>query len=234
MNGTKKRLAIFISALLIIYIIYNICFFVIPFNKEISNASYWISYGATSFVFICCTISTILGINDRSLKSRIFGIPILFLNITTIFVQIIFDLIVMIIGNFILFQSWITIVFETLLIGLFFLSLIAEKTYKDKIITIDKKDNKELFIRKLRIELELMRNSINDDSLLKAFDKLYEEVKYTDPVSKQEVYEVEEEISNAVSRIKKNIDEGNFVKAKKAINATLILVRERKSILSSI
>ena len=227
----KRRDVITCAILLIILAVYNIFYFVIPFNRDFSVKSFWITYISTSLIVLMAFISIVLGLNDKKLKSRIFGIPIVFLCAFTLLAQFIVDCIVMIVGCFICIEWWVSTIMETLLFAFFLLSLISQKSYKSKIAEIDSRKNKTLFIKKLRIQLETLLRDVRGTSIEYPVENLYECVRYTTPISNVETYEIEEEISEKVRQLKKYINDGNYVKAKKEIGIIVSLVKERKSIL---
>ncbi len=219
---------------LIVLVAYNILYFVIPFNRDLSGAAFWISYGVTNFLILFNLLTVYLGIKDKSLRSRVFGIPIVTLGVYFTIIQFVADILIMSIGNFVKIPYWVVVVFEVLLLATAFISLIARKAYKDTIITIDAKAEKEDFIKDLRIQLDtLVHASISDAQLKNNLRKLYETVKYTTPVSKKCVYEIEEDISTKVAALKKAIQDENVVKANGLIDDITNLIRERKARLSA-
>lgn len=229
----SKRNLVSALILSIVLIAYNILFFVIPFNWNYSKVTYWISYAFTLFFIIAMYGVILLSINDKTLKSRVFGIPIVLTGFFVLLAQLIIDLLLMIIGNWVSIEYWITVLIEVMITASFFISIIAEKAYKEKIIAIDSKgNNNEAFIRELRKELERIKSDISDEQLEKDFEKLYEIVRYTIPVSTAKSYEIEEDISDKFSKLKNQLDNGDNGKAKITIAELISLLKERKAILT--
>lgn len=223
-----KRAIVTSLILLVILAAYNILYFVIPFNRTLSQTSYWITYGCTTFVVLFMGVLVFNGIGDKNKKSRVFGLPILYLGFMAIIIQLIFDIIVMVIGNWLEFKSWITIVFETLFLSVFFISLIVGTAYKDTIKKIDKLSTKENFIRDLRVDLEVLSSGVENDLLKEPLNKLFEKVKYTDPVSSKNVFDIEDEILNKIITLRAEIQDNQIEKALKTIKAIDSLITERK------
>ena len=224
----RKRAIVTSLILLVILAAYNILYFVIPFNRTLSQTSYWITYGCTTFVVLFMAVLVFIGIGDKNKKSRVFGLPILYLGFMAIIIQLIFDIIVMVIGNWLEFKSWITIVFETLFLSVFFISLIVRTAYKDTIKKIDKLSTKENFIRDLRVDLEVLSSGVENDLLKEPLNKLFEKVKYTDPVSSKNVFDIEDEILNKIITLRAEIQDNQIEKALKTIKAIDSLITERK------
>lgn len=148
-------------------------------------------------------------------------------------IQLIADVIVMALGNWVAIPYWIVLIFEVVLVAAYLISLIARKSYKSAIVVIDSNENNELYIRNLRIEIESMLWAVGDEELKKEMQKLYETVRYTTPISKPNVYDLEEEISDKVASIKLYISNGEYRKAKKSISDAINLIKERKARLAN-
>lgn len=223
-----KRGIITTLILFILLIVYNVLFFVIPFDRSLSGSSYWLTYGVTTFLVLFMFVVVYIAIGDKNLKSRYFGVPIIRLGYGILIIQFIFDAIIMIIGNWFKIPSWITIVIETLLLACFFISLITRTAYKDTIKKIDNKEYKESYIKELRIELSMLCNKVDEPELKKVLEKLNETVRYTDPVSNRSVVDIEDEISRKVEVLNKNILDKNYNNAIKLALEIDGLLKERK------
>jgi len=231
MFGRKSLVTCMTS--LIVLVAYNILYFVIPFNRDLSKAAFWITYGITTFLILFNLLTVYLGIGDKQLRSRVFGVPIVQFGIRVTITQIIIDVLVMSIGNRVAIPYWIIVVIEVLLLSIFFISLIAQKAYKDTIIGMDAKEDNELFIKNFRIELDsILHLVISDAELKNNLRKLYETARYTTPVSKKCVYELEEDISYKVAVLKDAVKSADNIKATNLIGEITNLLRERKARLS--
>lgn len=207
---------------------YNVLYFVIPYNRDLSNAAMWITYGVTTFLTAFSAVTVCIGIYDKELKSRVFGIPILYLGYGVLVAQFVIDTVITAVGSRFEVGAWVAAVVETLLLAFFFISLIARTAYKDTIKKIDEKEYKESFIRELRPELKLLVDSVNDGEVKTALNKLYETVLCTDPVSSKFVIEIEDEISEKIKALKESVAAGDDVKSLNLIRETDLLVKERK------
>ena len=211
-----KKAIVTTLILAVILAAYNVLYFVIPYNRDLSNAAIWITYGVTTFLIVFSAATVCIGIYDKELKSRVFGIPILYLGYGVLVAQFVIDIVIAVVGSRFEVGAWVAAVVETLLLAFFFISLIARTEYK------------ESFIRELRPELKLLVDSVNDGEVKTALNKLYETVLCTDPVSSKFVIEIEDEISEKVKALKESISAGDDVKSLNLIRETDLLVKERK------
>lgn len=223
-----KKAIVTTLILAVILAAYNVLYFVIPYNRDLSNAAMWITYGVTTFLIVFSAATVCIGIYDKESKSRVLGIPILYLGYGVLVAQFVIDIVIAAVGSRFEVGAWVAAVVETLLLAFFFISLIARTAYKDTIKKIDEKEYKESFIRELRPELKLLVDSVNDGEVKTALNKLYETVLCTDPVSSKFVIEIEDEISEKVKALKESISAGDDVKSLNLIRETDLLVKERK------
>ncbi len=223
-----KKTIVTTLILAVILAAYNVLYFVIPYNRGLSNAAMWITYGVTTFLTAFSAVTVCIGIYDKELKSRVFGIPILYLGYGVLVAQFVIDIVITAVGSRFEVGAWVAAVVETLLLAFFFISLIARTACKDTIKKIDEKEYKESFIRELRPELKLLVDSVNDGEVKTALNKLYETVLCTDPVSSKFVIEIEDEISEKIKALKESVAAGDDVKSLNLIRETDLLVEERK------
>ena len=64
--------------------------------------------------------------------------------------------------------------------------------------------------------------------LKEPLNKLFEKVKYTDPVSSKNVFDIEDEILNKIITLRAEIQDNQIEKALKTIKAIDSLITERK------
>lgn len=222
-----KKGLITAAILLIALAVYNVLFFVIPFDRTHSSVSFWVTYGFTTFLVIFDAVIVFLGLKDKNIKSRIFGIPLLKLAYAAVVTQFVIDAVVMSVGNFFAIPAWAVTIVEVLLFAYVLIALIVRAAYKDHIAKIDSYENKESFIKELRIEVSSLIDATKDKELKKELENLSDLVRYTDPVSSKEVTEIEDEIIEQVSKLKNELNDGD--NASVVIKKIIQLIKERKN-----
>lgn len=214
--------------ILITLAVYNVLYFVIPFNRELSNSAFWVTYGFTTFFFAFSAIIVFLGVKDKELKNRIFGIPLVKLAIGVCITLLVIDAVVMGVGNWFSIPVWVPVIVDTLISAYALISLIARYTYKQHAIEVDSSEKKQSFVNELRIELETLNSSYSNHELSKEINALYELAKYTDPVSNKDVVMIEDEISSKLENLEKQLEAGEVDSAKQTITKIDSLLKERK------
>ena len=95
-----KRGIVTALILLILLAVYNVLFFVIPFDRSHSNGAFWVTYGVTTFLIVFMAVVVFIGFGSKELKSKVFGFPIVYLGYSTLITQLVIDMVVMGVGNF--------------------------------------------------------------------------------------------------------------------------------------
>mgnify|MGYP003316369179 CR=1 FL=1 len=223
-----KKAIITGAVILIALALYNVFYFVIPFNRDLSNGAFWVSYGFTTFFFVFAAFIVFLGVKDKELKLRIFGISLVKLAIGTCIAQLVVDAVVMGVGNWFAFPTWVAAVADSVIAAYVFVAVITRFVYKGHIEKIDSYEKKESFVKELRVELETLNNTYASHELAKEINGLFELAKYTDPVSNREVEPLEDEISSKVEVLKKQLEAGDAEAARQSITKIDSLLKERK------
>lgn len=228
-----KKAGITLAIIGLIAVVYNVIFFVVPWNNGMSVAATWITYGCTWLALIFGGVVTAVAFNKKELKSRIFGIPVHCVGYTVLLLQLLIDGVVMGVGHWFEIAFWIPTIVEVLLFALATITVIARAANRDFIDTIDKKEVKEAYIKQLRIEIDSLVEANTIDAIKADLVKLAETVKYTDPVSHKDVEDTEDQITVAFEELEKAVAEGDVAKAQSAIAKMNRLLNERKAILKN-
>ena len=221
-----RRSLIAALILLIVAIIYSVIFFVVPFPK-ISGTAFYITYGCTLFSLMLSLLIFVIAFGgDKDLSTRIFGVPIIYAAYSLVIAQALFDVVVMWVGSFVVFKPWITIIVETLLIGISLIVLILRVSYRNMIVENDAKNlSKESFIKELRIEIDSIVRENRDEMLTKELHKLQDLIKYTTPVSNNSVLQIENDIIDLINELRNSKETNNSLLLIEKISNS---IKERK------
>ena len=229
-----KTVVITLAILGILAVVYNVLFFAIPWKREVSETSFWITYGCTWLAFIFVGIITAIAFNKRNLKSRIFGIPIHFVGYVVVLFQFLLDFIVMSVGSFYEVWWWVPTVVEVLIFGLNIIAVVARQAYRNFIDKVDDKKVKKTYTLQLKMKLNFIIDLNTIDEIKTDLEQLAEAVRYTDPVSCKEVENTEDRITVVLEELEKAIVDNDIDKSKTLIAKINRFLNERKAILKSV
>ena len=217
-----KKTGSVISIYAIIFVIYNILFWVIPFPKN--------SASMVVYVFSLLSIVTALGITyiafakGNGIKSKIYGFPIFKVGIMYAAIQIIFGIIIFVFGCFTEVPVWISIVLSVILAGLVAIGVIATDNARD---IIDEQEAETIrrtkTVTQFRLSIDNIVDMCKDAELKKKLSYLSEDFKYSDPMSAPELEEIEKKIKDAVDELKYFVDNGDETASDKAEQIKIML-----------
>lgn len=225
MNKNSKKYIIIVSLLIVLY---NVLVWVIPFPKQ-SIATFIISYIASMIAIIAQPLIYYASIhNKETLKSKLYGFPILKVGYIYFTIQLVLTVLFYILGCFLKIPTWISIVVMVIVLVLAVVGLLITDTYRDEIEKIEEttKINKK-FLTELKINSEILVKKLEGNQLYEELKKFNELVKYSDPVSNPSLIECEDEIMNKFTDLKKLINENKIEEAQLQIKELNILMEER-------
>lgn len=225
-----KKTIVTAIILCVVAVIYNVVYFAVPWERSNSVGAFWISYAFTWISLLSAGIIVSVVVNKNELKSRVFGIPVLYVGFFLVVIQLIFDLIIMSVSFATSVPFWISLVFEVVLFGIAIIATTVRTVYRQTIDDIDNKQtsNKE-FIKELRIKVNSLLDSNPLDEIQCELETLVENIKYSDPVSSKDVEEVENTILTEFEKLENSIQEKNVNDSLKQLNKIEALLKERKN-----
>lgn len=228
MTKKNKNMLIALSIICIIAALFNVIYFVFPFDKANNAKAFWVSYSATMLLFVIGFISIFFAFAKKKLESKVFGIPIITFVYGVAIFQFIIDIIILITGNYIAIKSWIVWIIESIILAVLLIGIITRTVYRNTIDEMEKKDEgKTRFIDELRVEIKILCDNSYGKAYAKELQSLNENLKYTNPVSNKEVIELEDEMLNELDYLKKSIEEEKELDTINYINKLNNHIKER-------
>jgi len=215
----KKNKGLAYAALLIIFILFNVIAFVVPTAK---TSTFWIAYVFTAVAFVLQIVIWKFAFKGpATLKSKFLGIPLVSVGSVYLLAQLIAFSVFWIVPTA---SDWIVIVVCTLILGISLIYLIGTEVARDDINCVDEKVEKKVFyIRALQIDVEMLADAENDRDIKNALRKLAEKIRYSDPMSNEDLETIEIIITNKIAELKnadnksKTIDELNLLLDKRKL-----------------
>lgn len=199
----NKNFKYYTLAWLVMLAVFNSVLIIVTSNTvgfENVKASFWFAFGLINLSFIVqlfCAKSAFSGDAEK-----------LFFNIPLIRVSIIGTIVIFIVGFvFLLINSiplWVSSVVCIIVAGINILAVIRAKAtaelVHDKDIQLKQKIS---FIRNITADAQILMNSAESETQKKQLTRLYEALRYSDPVSSPELNSIEEEIQYNFISLKK-------------------------------
>ena len=191
----------------ILFILLSVIIFAVPTAK---TAEFWISYVFTVIAFATQIIiwSATLG-RSESLKSKFLGFPVVHIGIVYLVVQII---------TFIVFLSiptlpiWSAVVICAVVAGVSVVCMIASDVGRSEIERVSAKvHEKTFYIKQLQADVELLAGAETDTATRSALMQLAEKIRYSDPMSNEQIADIEDRITAKIAELKSSADKMKII-----------------------
>lgn len=182
----------------ILFALVSVIAFVVPTEK---TASFWLTYVFTAAAFAAQIFiwKTALG-KEETLKSKFLGFPVLHIGIVYAVIQVIAFVVFMFVPTL---PAWSAIVVCSVIAGASAVCMMSAGVGRDEIERLETKVQKKVFyIRELQADVELLFNNENDVAVKTALSQLTEKIRFSDPMSNEQLADLESKISNKVVELK--------------------------------
>ena len=182
----------------ILFALISVIAFVIPTTK---TTTFWITYAFTAVAFTAqIAIWKITLGKEETLKSKFLGFPVVYIGFVYLILQIITFAVVMFLPSL---PAWSAVVLCSIILGISAVCMIATDTGSEEINRVETKVQKKVFyIRELQADIELMSVSEKDGEIKTALTQLAEKIRFSDPMSHEQLADLEDVISVKVTELK--------------------------------
>lgn len=191
----------------ILFALISVIAFVIPTTK---TATFWIAYAFTAVAFTAQIVIWKIALGkEETLKSKFIGFPIIHIGIVYLILQIIAFAVFMFLPSL---PSWSAVVICSIIVGVSVVCMIATDTGDEEIKRVETKVQKKVFyIRELQADIELVSTSEKDDEIKTALMQLAEKIRFSDPMSNEQLADLENMISVKVTELKTAVNKAEII-----------------------
>ena len=182
----------------ILFSLVSIIAFAVPTSK---TATFWIAYVFTAAAFAAQIgiWKTALG-KEETLKSKFLGFPVVHIGIVYAVIQVIAFAVFMFVPTL---PAWSAIVVCSVIAGVSAVCMISADAGRNEIERVEAKVQKKVFyIRELQADIELLANNETDATVKTALTQLAEKIRFSDPMSNEQLADLENKISAKVLELK--------------------------------
>ena len=212
-KNTIKNLSIFA----VIFVIYNVISFAIPFKH---TSTFWGAYIFGLIAILLQIAIVMLAANGaETLRKKVYAFPIFRMGIIYLALQLGLSLVFTVAASFIeSFPGWIIIF------------VLLTDTARDEIVKIEEEEERQTVqVKTFRINIDSIMRRVDDKDLLKYLERLSDTAKYSDPVSCEELYAIENEITDKIAELSSIVQKGDFSLAKALVEEIIDLFDDRNA-----
>ena len=184
----------------ILFALISIIAFAVP---TVKTATFWITYVFTAAAFAAQIViwKTALG-KGETLKSKFLGFPVVHIGIVYTVIQVIVFAVFMFVPTL---PTWSAIVVCSVIAGISAVCMISADAGRNEIERVEAKVQKKVFyIRELQADIELLADNETNADVKKALTQLAEKIRFSDPMSNEQLADLEDKISTKIEELKTN------------------------------
>lgn len=213
-------------------LVFIILALVIPFAKP---AASWV-------MFAFSLLSLVLGLaislyafgKSETLVSKYYGFPVFRIGFLYTALQVIFTVVIFVIGAFVDLPAWVGIVISVLLLGLAAIGVIAVDNARDYVEEINVKTaSSTKTVTKFNIDIADIMDLCKNDVIREPLQKLVTKFRYSDPVSSPATEEKERGIEAALEKLRELISSDDEQQTLAQIESVSNLLNSRNRISES-
>lgn len=182
----------------ILFVLISIIAFTVP---TVKTATFWIAY-----VFTAAAFAAQIGIwktalsKEGTLKSKFLGFPVVHIGIVYAVLQVIAFAVFMFMP---ILPAWSAIVACSVIAGISAVCMISADAGRNEIERVEANVQKMVFyIRELQADIELLADNESDAAVKTALTHLAEKIRFSDPMSNEQLADLENKISTKVAELK--------------------------------
>ena len=224
----KSAIKTYSIVIAVLFVIFNLIAFLAPgwIGADKYTAQFWIGYISITVAFVINYVITLIALKNSENKQKLFyNIPIVYICYCSLIVCIIVGALCMLNSNM---PSWLAIVVSVIAIGINVISVLKAKIAIDVIETIDTQvKEKTSFIRDLTAQAKALTLSAKSPEAKDACNKVYEALRYSDPVSSYAVSDLEKEIMQTFTEFSDAVKANDFSVVDSCSNDLVALISQR-------
>ena len=227
----KKNIKTFCIVWALLTVILNAIIFAVP-NKimgvtRFDKPAFWIAYALIMAADIATLVVALRFVKENSKEKKFLKIPLLYVAYVTLIVSIIVSAVFMVVP---VIPAWIGAIICLVLLAVFIIAS-AKAVAAEKLISqIDENvKNKTAFIKMATLDAQTICNRATNESMKASVNKVYEALRYSDPMSSSELIDVEQKISASLNDLKIAVENDKSKAAANVVNILLIQIKERNA-----
>lgn len=187
--------------------------------------SFWIGYVFITIAFIGQIICSYFALKDNDLKKTFYNISLISTSYTGLVLSFIFGGLCMIISPL---PYWVGIILCAIVLSLNVIAVVKASAAIDIVSGIDEKVKEStLFIKSLTVDAESLVSRAKSEDIKAACKKVYEAVRYSDPMSNSALASIESEIAIKFSKLSDAVTSDNIEATSECANELVILIGDR-------
>lgn len=229
----KKILGIYVAIWVLCLALFNVLAFLVPalptFPKY--EAGFWIGYAVTTVAYIAnlfASIEFMRGNERKDAERRLFHIPLVQKSVTSLAIMTVIGGLCVAVSAI---PAYIGAILCVAVVVFYIISTLKANIAVSEVERIGENvRQKTQFVKLLTVAADSLNKSTSATELKALTNKVYEAIRYSDPVSGVELNEIESTIKSTFDDFAQAVAENDLEKATSLCNTILSQVAERNTI----
>lgn len=223
----KNKFQYYLTCWAVLLVLYNIIAFAFQAGPGEFTSDFWIGYVFVIIAFGGQLACAHIAFKEENLKKFFYNLPLITISYTALILSFIVS------GLFTLIPfipSWIEIIVCAIILAVTVTSVIKAKAAAETVSSVDEKIKRQtLFIKSLTVDAETLmaRAKSKDAQIGEIVSKVYEAVRYSDPMSDDALSSIESQITISFAALTDAVGSNDNNAVKKAADELIILLNDR-------
>lgn len=230
----KKAFRIYLIAWAIMFVIFNVVVIVLPKETTVAGVTYqklgglsWITLILFELCFVGHLACTWFACKQDKLTGTFYRLPLIRLSYACVIVTLVLGCLAMAILSL---PSWVPLIVALLVMAIYVVSILKATAAAEIVEGIDEKVKaKTAFIKTLTVDAQTLLSRAKSEPVKTACKKVFEAVRYSDPMSTDALSDVESRIRTEFDALTDAVIADNADAATASADELLMLIRERNS-----
>lgn len=200
---------------------------VIPGFSVVYGARFWTAFGFTAATFVGNLVCAYIAFKAENLKKTFYNLPLITISWGALITMIVVSAILLLIPDL---PAWIAAVVCLVIFAFNAIAVVKAVWAADTVVRVDEKIKAQTsFVKLLTVDAEGLVARAKSEAVKAECVKVYEAVRYSDPMSSDALAAVEADISAGVRALGEAVAADDAEKVKELAQAALLLIGERNA-----
>lgn len=220
----KKNFKFYAVSWALLFAIFNVLAFAVGFKN---NASFWTAYIASVIAMLLQLVCAKISFKPEKLDRLFLNIPVISITFTGMVASMIIGAVCMVIPSV---PVVAVIVIEYLILAFTGISVLKANAAAEIVNEVGEKvKEKTQFIKLTTVDAQNLMNSAKSESVKSACKKVYEALRYSDPMSSEALAHEEAEIADKMAELSSAVASDNADLAESISNEITVFVKARNN-----
>ncbi len=230
----KKAFKIYLIAWAILFVLFNVVVIALPKETTVAGVTVtklgglsWITLIVFELCFVGHLVCTWFALKRNKLSGMFYRLPLIRLSYACVIVTLVLGCLAMAIPGL---PSWIPLVLTLAVMAIYVFAILKAAAAAEIVESIDEKVKvKTAFIKTLTVDAQTLSSRAKSEPVKAACKKVFEAVRYSDPMSADALSDVESRIRTEFDCFTDAVTTDNADAAAASADELLTLIKERSS-----